>query len=80
MTSCEAKAGATHSSSPTAHGAMTSSRISPMGKLDFSALGLGFDDFIISQDGNDTVITLIDGTNQSVTLQNFVSLDLDASD
>ncbi len=48
--------------------------------LDFSALGLDFGDFSVEQVGNDTVLTLIDGTNQSLTLQNFFSLDLDAAD
>ena len=49
-------------------------------KLDFSALGFDLSDFIVEQIGNDTVLTLIDGTDQSVTLQNFLSIDLDAAD
>jgi len=43
-------------------------------------VGSAFNDTITGDSFDNTLLTIIDGTNQSLTLQNFVSLDLDASD
>ena len=49
-------------------------------KLDFSALGLGLEDFTVTQEGDDTVLTLTRDTRFGVTLEDTARDQVDSLD